>query len=78
MTRTPDPANSRRRSARSEIVVTTPPNDTASRPRCPQCQSGHGDTRVVVLKGQGRTVTYVCDRCLHEWDVTEKPKSYEP
>ena len=22
------------------------------------------------------TVTYVCDRCLHEWNVVDEPKSY--
>jgi len=54
------------------------PDATTTRPHCPQCPSGHGDARIVLLKGQGRTVTYVCDRCLYEWDVTDKPKSHTP
>ena len=58
--------------------MTTPPGPTTARPPCPQCSSGHGDARIVLLKGQGRIVTYVCDRCLYEWDVTEQRKSYKP
>jgi hypothetical protein len=58
--------------------VTTPRDATASRPHCPKCPSGYGDARVVHLTGQGRTVTYVCDECLHEWDVADNPKSHKP
>ena len=34
--------------------------------------------RVVTMKGRDRTVTYVCDSCLHEWDIVDEPKSYKP
>ena len=30
------------------------------------------------MKGRDRTTTYVCDRCLHEWHVTDEPKTYRP
>jgi hypothetical protein len=30
------------------------------------------------MKGRDRTVTYVCERCLHEWDVVDEPKTYKP
>jgi hypothetical protein len=53
-------------------------DDSISRPLCPQCLHGHGDPRVVMLQGPSRKVTYVCDRCLHEWDVPDKPKSDKP
>jgi len=51
--------------------------DDLPRPLCPQCLSGYGDARVVTLKGQARTVTYVCATCLNEWDVASEAKSYE-
>ncbi len=54
--------------------MTNPP--PAPRPSCPQCAFGHGDARIVTLKGKTRTVTYVCDKCLHEWDVIDEPKPH--
>ena len=57
--------------------MATPPQGPP-RPLCAQCLSGYGDARVVTMKGRDRTVTYVCDRCLHEWDVMDEPKSYRP
>ena len=54
---------------------TNTPDAPPSRPHCPKCPSGRGDARVVHLTGQGRTVTYVCDQCLHEWDVADIPRS---
>jgi hypothetical protein len=57
--------------------MATPPK-TPPRPLCPQCLAGYGDPRVVIMKGRNRTVTYVCDRCLHEWDVLDEPKTYTP
>jgi hypothetical protein len=27
--------------------------------------------RIVTMKGHLRTITYVCEECLHEWDVTD-------
>src|SRR5688572_22406203 len=39
------------------------PYDRSSRPACPECASGHGDSRIVTRKGKA-TVTYVCDKCL--------------
>jgi hypothetical protein len=27
------------------------------------------------MKGGNRTVTYVCDHCVHEWDVVDEPKT---
>jgi len=57
--------------------MATPPK-APPRPLCPQCLSGYGDVRVVTMKGRDRTVTYVCDRCLNEWDVVDEPKSYKP
>ena len=50
----------------------------APRPMCPQCLAGYGDSRVVTMKGRNRTVTYVCDRCLNEWNVSDEPKTYNP
>jgi len=48
------------------------------RPPCPRCALGHGDARVVMLKGHVRTVIYTCDSCLHEWDVTDEQKPDKP
>ena len=45
------------------------------RPLCPQCLSGYGDARIVTMRGGNRTITYVCDHCLHEWEVVDKPKT---
>jgi len=57
--------------------MATPPK-APPRPLCPQCLSAYGDVRVVTMKGRDRTVTYVCDRCLNEWDVVDEPTSYKP
>ena len=61
-------------SARSE-VGTERRDDRSPRPLCPQCLSGYGDARIVTMKGGNRTVTYVCDHCVHEWDVVDEPKT---
>ena len=58
--------------------MVNPPDDHLPRPGCPHCKSGHGDARIVTLRRHMRTVTYVCDKCLYEWDVPDEPKSYKP
>ena len=50
-------------------------SNRAPRPLCPQCLAGYGDARIVTMKGGNRTVTYVCDHCLYEWDVVDEPKT---
>jgi len=59
-------------------VTPRPDGPPPSRPRCPHCDSGRGDARIVTHKGQTRTMTYVCDKCEHEWDVTYGKNSYLP
>ncbi len=62
--------------ARNDAMATPP--KAPPRPLCPHCLAGYGDPRVVTMKGRDRTVTYVCERCLHEWDVVDEPKTYKP
>ncbi len=61
-----------------ECLLPKQPDVVLSRPSCAACAQGHGDARVVTIKGRDRTVTYVCDGCLHQWDVIDAPKSHRP
>ena len=44
--------------------------ETASNQTCPNCGERKGAARAITIKHRQRTVTYVCDRCEHHWDIT--------
>jgi hypothetical protein len=44
--------------------------EPASNQTCANCAQGTGAARAITIKDGQRTVTYVCDRCEHQWDIT--------
>jgi DNA-directed RNA polymerase subunit M/transcription elongation factor TFIIS len=44
--------------------------EPASNQTCANCAQGTGAARAITIEDGQRTVTYVCDRCEHQWDIT--------
>ena len=45
-------------------------------PVCPCCHCLDGRPSAVTIHQRQKTIRYVCDACLHHWDVTEPDNDF--